>query len=209
MLICNEKEGRKNDISLPLDLINVKDGQNFYVGVWKPRLSVLGCLEQYHLNETSNCVVFIFFPILRFEIRGAAYLWMRLLQGRLWYIFIYLHSMETALLKVMNDVLLKINLQHVTLLILLDLAWSTDQGFQLAGQAHDNWCIDVNGLFSGLQCSPGILHGSTVVRYFHLFPLEDHWKSPSSSSLLRGWHLTLPQLQAGPGCCASRYGSIY
>ena len=31
------------------------------------------------------------------------------------------HSTETALLKVMNDVLLKMNSQHVTLLILLDL----------------------------------------------------------------------------------------
>ena len=32
------------------------------------------------------------------------------------------HSTETALLKVMNDVLLKMNSQHVTLLILLDLS---------------------------------------------------------------------------------------
>ena len=30
------------------------------------------------------------------------------------------HSTETALLKVMNDVLLKMNLQHVTLMVLLD-----------------------------------------------------------------------------------------
>ena len=51
-----------NDISLSLDLINVKDSQNFYVGVSKPRLSVLGCLRQYNLNETSNYIVFIFFP---------------------------------------------------------------------------------------------------------------------------------------------------
>ena len=70
-------KGTTNDISLPLDLINVKDSQNFYVGVSKPRLSVLGCLEQYHLNETSN------FVVLRFEIGGAAYLWMRLIHGRL------------------------------------------------------------------------------------------------------------------------------
>ena len=39
----NEKEGTTNDISLSLDLINVKDSHNFYVGVSKPRLSVLGC----------------------------------------------------------------------------------------------------------------------------------------------------------------------
>ena len=33
-----------NDISLFLDLINVKDSHNFYVGVSKPWLFVLGCL---------------------------------------------------------------------------------------------------------------------------------------------------------------------
>ena len=81
MLNSNEKEGTTNDISLSLALINVKD--SFYVGVSKPQLSVLGCLEQYNLNETSNCVVFIFFQILRFELGGAAYLWMRLIHGRL------------------------------------------------------------------------------------------------------------------------------
>ena len=32
------------------------------------------------------------------------------------------HSTETALLKVMNDVLLKMNSQHVTLMVLLDLS---------------------------------------------------------------------------------------
>ena len=32
----NEKEGTTNDISHFLDLINVKDGHNFYVGVSKP-----------------------------------------------------------------------------------------------------------------------------------------------------------------------------
>ena len=74
MLNSNEKEGTTNDILLSLALINVKDSQNFYVGVSKPRLSVLGCLEQYNLNETSNCVIFIFFQIiLHFEIGGAAY----------------------------------------------------------------------------------------------------------------------------------------
>ena len=32
----NEKEGMTNEISLSLDLINVKDGNNFYVSVSKP-----------------------------------------------------------------------------------------------------------------------------------------------------------------------------
>ena len=40
----NEKEGTTNDILLFLDLINVKDSHNFYVGVSKPSLFVLGCL---------------------------------------------------------------------------------------------------------------------------------------------------------------------
>ena len=31
------------------------------------------------------------------------------------------HSTETALLKVMNDILLKLNTQHVTLLVMFDL----------------------------------------------------------------------------------------
>ena len=37
------------------------------------------------------------------------------------------HSTETALLKVMNDVLLKMNSQHVTLIVLLDLVGATAQ----------------------------------------------------------------------------------
>ena len=49
----------------------MKDSQNFYVGVSKPRLSFLGCLEKYNLNETSNCVVFIFFPNSALRNRGC------------------------------------------------------------------------------------------------------------------------------------------
>ena len=36
------------------------------------------------------------------------------------------HSTETALIKVMNDILFKINSQHVTMLILLDLSAAFD-----------------------------------------------------------------------------------
>jgi len=39
----NENEGATNKISLSLDLINVNYGNNFYVGVSKPRLFVLVC----------------------------------------------------------------------------------------------------------------------------------------------------------------------
>ena len=36
--------------------------------------------------QTSDCIVFIFFQILRFQIRGAAYLQMQLIYGRLQYV---------------------------------------------------------------------------------------------------------------------------
>ena len=36
------------------------------------------------------------------------------------------HSTETALLRVMNDILLKMNSQHITLLVLLDLSAAFD-----------------------------------------------------------------------------------
>ena len=49
----------------------MKDSQNFYVGVSKPRLSVLGCLRQYNLNETSNYIVFFFFPNSALRNRGC------------------------------------------------------------------------------------------------------------------------------------------
>ena len=76
----------------------MKDSQNFCVGVSNPGLPVLGCLEQYNLNETSNCVVFIVFQILCFEIGGAAYLWMRLIHRRLRYINVRYLGSSTLLL---------------------------------------------------------------------------------------------------------------
>ena len=47
-------------------------------------LSLVVC-SNTTLLKNSDCVVFIFFQILHFEIGGAAYLWMRLIHGRLRY----------------------------------------------------------------------------------------------------------------------------
>ena len=56
-LNSNEKEGTTNDVSLPLDLINVKDSQNFDVGVSKPRL--FGAIP---LTRKFKLFCFYFFP---------------------------------------------------------------------------------------------------------------------------------------------------
>ena len=74
----------------------VKDGENSNEkeGTKTTAMSVfrdLDCLSLVvcsNFTETSNCVVFIFFQILRFEIGGAAYQWMRLIHGRLWYVIV-------------------------------------------------------------------------------------------------------------------------
>ena len=76
----NEKEGTTNEISLYLDLINVKDSHNFYVGVSKPWLFV--ALQLYWNFKLYG---FYFFQILHFQIGGAAYLRMQLINGRLRY----------------------------------------------------------------------------------------------------------------------------
>ena len=93
----NEKEGTTNEISLSLNLINMKDGNNFYVGVSKPQLFVLVCsvvclqrclflAMQLYWNFKLYC--FYFFHNLRFQIGGVAYLRMRLIHGRLRYFFL-------------------------------------------------------------------------------------------------------------------------
>ena len=70
--IPTKKKVQQKTFRFFLDLINVKESHNFYVGVSKPCLFVLGCLWQYNFTETSNCVVFIF---------SMAHLWVQLIYG--------------------------------------------------------------------------------------------------------------------------------
>ena len=67
-----------NEISLSLDLIIVKDGNNFYVGVLKPCVCPYAAIQPYWNFK----LCFYFFQNLRFQIWGAAYLQMRLIHGR-------------------------------------------------------------------------------------------------------------------------------
>ena len=48
-----------------------------------------------------------------------------------------LHSTETALLRVKNDILMNMNKQHVTLLVLLDLLDRLRSSFGISGRAHE------------------------------------------------------------------------
>ena len=68
-----------NEISLSLDLIIVKDGNNFYVGVLKPCVCPCAAIQPYWNFK----LCFYFFRNLRFQIWGAAYLLMRLIHGHL------------------------------------------------------------------------------------------------------------------------------
>jgi len=61
VLNSNEKEGTINEISLSLDLINVKDGNNFYVGVSKPRLFVLLFVSSNATLLELHTLLFLFF----------------------------------------------------------------------------------------------------------------------------------------------------
>ena len=58
------------------------------------------------------------------------------------------HSTETAILKVMNDILLKMNSQHVTLLVMLDLSVAFDavDHRTLLDRLHDEIGICGNAL---------------------------------------------------------------
>ena len=71
-----------------LDLINVKDSP-ILILLCRCFETLIVCpwlFVAIHFTETSDCVVFIFFQILHFKIGGAAYLWMRLIHGRLRYV---------------------------------------------------------------------------------------------------------------------------
>ena len=91
----NEKEGTTNEISLSLDLIKVKDGNNFYIGVSKPCLFVLVCPCLFILYWNFKLYCFYFFQNLRFQIRGATYLRMRLIHRRLWYFYVFVVKKDT------------------------------------------------------------------------------------------------------------------
>ena len=84
-----------------LDLIfkNYRPVSNQYVS----KLTERAVYEQVHLNMETNNI----YPLLQSAYRKQ-------------------HSTETALLKVMNDILLKMNSQHVTLLVMLDLRAAFD-----------------------------------------------------------------------------------
>ena len=63
------------------------------------------------------------------------------------------HSAETALLRVMNDILLKMNSQHVTLLVILDLsaAFDTVSNDVLLDRLHNDVGLRRNAL-NGFYC---------------------------------------------------------
>ena len=84
------------------------------------------------------------------------------------------HSDETALLRVMNDILLKMNSQHVTLLVLLDLsaAFDTMSHDVLLDRLHNDVGLHGNALnwfYSYLsQKSQRVSIHGTVSNYFDL-----------------------------------------
>ena len=83
----NEKEGTTTDILLFLDVINVKDIATTSMSVFRNLhcLSLVAC-SNTTLLKLQTVLFLLFFQILRFEIGGAAYLWMRLIHGRLRYL---------------------------------------------------------------------------------------------------------------------------
>ena len=84
------------------------------------------------------------------------------------------HSTETALLRVMNDILLKMNSQHVTLLVLLDLsaAFDTVSHDVLLDRLHNDVRLRGNALncfYSYLsQRSQRVSIHGTLSNYFDL-----------------------------------------
>ena len=90
------------------------------------------------------------------------------------------HSTETALLKVMNDVLLKMNSQHVTLMILLDLSAAFDT-------------VDHNILLERLRRDVGIR--GKVLDWFSSYLLNRSQQFSIDGSLSRQFplHCGVPQ----------------
>lgn len=69
------------------------------------------------------------------------------------------HSTETALLRIKNDILMKMNKQHLTLLVLLDLsaAFDTVDHVILLNRLNSNFCISgrVLSWFRSYFCKAG------------------------------------------------------
>ena len=93
------------------------------------------------------------------------------------------HSMETAHLKVKNDILMKMNSQHAVLLILLDLsaAFDTVDHKILLRRLHSTTGINV---FPSVVCYPtvsssvGVSHkGHSLGPYYMLFTHQSHLTS--------------------------------
>ena len=127
------------------------------------------------------------------------------------------HSTETALLRVMNDIFLKMNSQHVTLLVLLDLSAAFDtvdhnnimverlaKDVDIQGMVLD-WFrsylsnrsqqVSIEGSLSkpfSLECA--VPQGSClgpVVCYLHLFTVQGYRAPSTASTLLCGRHSAL------------------
>ena len=79
-----------NCTSLYLDLINVKDGNNFYACVLK------ACLSLFVYGNTTvqglQTLLLFFFPQnLGIQIKGAAYLWMQLIHRNFFLVLVQSH----------------------------------------------------------------------------------------------------------------------
>ena len=97
------------------------------------------------------------------------------------------HSTETALIKVMNDILLKMNSQHVTLLILLDLsaAFETVDHQKLLERLSDE--VGIRG--TAMNCFRSSLSDRSQRVYVHVYMFM--YMCPSC---IRSWQIIVLML---------------